>query len=397
MRLPHGPNTMLREDSHRTTDHSRPWLLVSAAFVRTGGQDRANLALASFLARQNCPLHIVAHRVADDLGIARSVVVHPAPRPIGSDLLGEPFLQWLGTRWASRLGDARVIVNGGNCTWPDVNWVHYVHAAYDADGHGGVLRQAKGYLAHRRWLADEKKALLRARLVIANSNRTARDLMERVGVPPDRIRVVYYGIDPEQFRPADPGERAEARTAFGWPVDRPVALFIGGLGDRRKGFDTLFSAWRMLARKGGARPLLAVIGRGAQLPEWQRRAADEGLSDTIAFLGFRKDVPRLARAADLLIAPARYEAYGLGVHEALCCGLPAIVSAGAGVAERYPFELGDLLVPGADDARALAARIEWCLGKPSGLASAMAAFAARLRQRTWDHMAADITAAVTAS
>ena len=51
------------------------------------------------------------------------------------------------------------------------------------------------------------------------------------------------------------------------------------------------------------------------------------------------DVPNLLRAADCLVAPTRYEAYGLGVHEALCCGLPGIVSADAGVAERYSPEL----------------------------------------------------------
>ncbi|MDK2408772.1 glycosyltransferase [Aphanizomenon sp. PH219] len=54
----------------------------------------------------------------------------------------------------------------------------------------------------------------------------------------------------------------------------------------------------------------------------------------INFLGFRADVPNLLRAADCLVAPTRYEAYDLGVHEALCCGLPAIVSADAGVDER---------------------------------------------------------------
>ena len=69
---------MRPEAATGSTACTRPWLLVSAAFVRTGGQDRANLALASYLARQNCPLHIVAHRVADD-GEGTAFLRHDQP------------------------------------------------------------------------------------------------------------------------------------------------------------------------------------------------------------------------------------------------------------------------------------------------------------------------------
>src|SRR5262249_56896294 len=88
-----------------------------------------------------------------------------------------------------------------------------------------------------------------------------------------------------------------------------------------------------------------VGGTGSELPAWRRRVADEGLADRVRFLGFRRDVPDMLRAVDALVAPTRYEAYGLGVHEALCCGLPAFVTATAGVAQRFPPELADLLLP----------------------------------------------------
>jgi len=248
-------------------------------------------------------------------------------------------------------------------------------------------------MSHRHWLRDERCALLRARVVIANSNRTRRDLIDRIGVSPDRIRVIYYGIDASQFQPTTHVERAVTRAELGWPVSRPVVLFIGALGDRRKGFDTVFRAWETISRRSGTAPLLAVIGRGALLPEWKRRVAAAALDHAVQFLGFRTDVPRLVRAADALVAPTRYEAYGLGVHEALCCGLPAIVSADAGVAERYPPELQDLLLPDAEDAEDLAARIQACLTQPDTVAAAMTAFSAALRARSWDDMARDIVSA----
>ena len=369
-----------------------PWLLVSAAFVTTGGQDRANFALASFLARRGDDVHIVSHRISGDIASGSHVVSHPAPRPLHSDLLGEPFLQWIGKRWAKRLrsDDARVVANGGNCDWPGVNWVHYVHAAYDRTGVGSMFQRARMQVAHRRWLSDERRALRSARLVIANSRRTFRDLVDRVGVAPERIGVIYYGIDAEQFRPPLAGERDATRAELGWPADRPVVLFIGALGDRRKGFDTLHKAWEMLTRRSATDPLLVVIGQGALLPEWQQRTRAAGLERSITYLGFRNDVPRLVRAADMLVAPTRYEAYGLGVHEALCCGLPAVVSADAGVAERYPAELADLLLPDVEDASDLARRIDMCLSNLPGVTKAMVDFSARLRARSWDDMAKDI-------
>jgi glycosyltransferase involved in cell wall biosynthesis len=271
-----------------------------------------------------------------------------------------------------------------------VNWVHYVHAAYDRTGVGSMFQRARMQVAHRRWLSDERRALRSARLVIANSRRTFRDLVDRVGVPPERIGVIYYGIDAEQFRPPLAGKRHATQPKHEWPADRPVVLFIGALGDRRKGFDTLHKAWEMLAGRSGTDPLLVVIGQGALLPEWQQRTRAAGLERSITYFGFRSDVPRLVRAADMLVAPTRYEAYGLGVHEALCCGLPAVVSADAGVAERYPAELADLLLPDVEDAEDLARRIDACLTDLPRVTTAMVDFSARLRARSWDDMAKDI-------
>jgi glycosyltransferase involved in cell wall biosynthesis len=84
------------------------------------------------------------------------------------------------------------------------------------------------------------------------------------------------------------------------------------------------------------------------------------------------------------VSPTRYEAYGLGVHEALCCGLPAIVSADAGVAERYPPDLADLLLPDPDDDADLAGRLRRCRAEMPR--ERVRDLSARLRSYTWDDM-----------
>jgi glycosyltransferase involved in cell wall biosynthesis len=369
----------------------KPYLLVSGDFVPTGGMDRANLALACGLAGRGHHVHLVTHRADAELTNRLNVTVHRVPKPVGSYFLGEPLLRWAGRRWARRIAGqgGRVLVNGGNCFFGDVNWVHYVHAADRSPVRGGPLRRFKAWWTRRSGRAAERRALRQARFVLANSDRTRRDLLELLDLPSDRVRTVYYGTDPDRFRPISAEERLRIRRGEGWPESRPVAVFVGGLGDRRKGFDRLFAAWRRLCL-GEWDVDLVVIGSGAELPAWQARAEGAGLTDRIRFLGFRRDVPDLLPACDLLVAPTRYEAYGLGVHEALCCGIPALVSRTAGVAEHYPAELADFLLDDPEDDVDLARRLlRWRTGGRN-VHTTLAALTERLRGRTWDVMVAEM-------
>jgi glycosyltransferase involved in cell wall biosynthesis len=371
------------------------WLMVAGDFTPLGGMDSANLGLARFLAGRG-PLHLVTHRAWGDLAAHPNVTVHRVARPLGRHLLGEPLLAHAGRRWARRLarGHFRVVVNGGNCRWSDVNWVHYVHAACPVPVNGGWARRAKGRAHHALNLQAERSILRASRVVVCNSRRTAADVVDRVGVEPDRVRVVYLGIDPARFPPVNPDERAGARAALQWE-DRPWVAFVGQLGNRVKGFDTLYAAWRVLCRDPRWDANLAVVGSGCNLPRWEARAADEGLACRVRFLGFRTDVPRLLAACDVLVHPARYEPYGVAVAEAICRGRPVIVSSAAGVSERYPPELHDMVLGDPEDPAALADRL-WAWRRDlESWPHRFLGLAATLRGYTWDHMAADFARAVT--
>ena len=321
------------------------WLIVAGDLTPLGGMDAANYALARYLAARD-EVHLVTHRAWPDLAALPTVKVHEVWRPLNRHLLGSPLLSQTGQRVWRRLraSGVHVVVNGGNCRIGRANWVHYLHAANPLLTAGSVARRAKAALAHRRDLAAEHSALRAARVVICNSRRTRDDVVERIGVDPSRVQVVYYGGDPIRLSFATAGERAAARAALSQPADRPLVGFVGALGDRRKGFDTVFSAWRDLCRGRDWDADLIVIGEGAERPAWERRACEEGIANRIRFAGFRTDVPEIVAALDALVHPARYEAYGLSVREALCRGVPAIVSASAGIAEQYPSQLGDLLI-----------------------------------------------------
>lgn len=376
-----------------TTRPTNCWLQVAGDIVPVGGMDSANFALARHLAADPAiELHLVSHHVAPELAAAHGVRLHPAWRPFGSHVLGAPVMRRVGRRWAARLAPrgVRIVTNGGNCDAGDVTWVHYVHAAYTPVSVANPVTAAKDRWRHAGDLAHERSVVGHARLVVCNSGRTQTDVVERLGVPPGRTRVVYYGIDAARFGLVAPAERLTERRRLGWARDRTIALFIGGLSDRRKGFDTLFTAWCALCGDPSWDGDLVVVGVGAERAAWEERARAAGVGERIRFLGHRTDVAGLLGASDVLVHPVRYEAYGLGVHEAICRGRPAIVSGRAGIAERYPADLEALLLSDPDSPDELAARLRDWRSCREAIETRVAAFGHTLRSRSWADMAREI-------
>ena len=371
-----------------------PWLLVSGDFTRLGGMDRANHALASFLARRGTPLHLVAHRVSDDLAALPNVTVHAVRRPGGRHLAGFPLLAARARRVASRLGPgSRVLANGGNASFPSPVWIHYLHAAFAPAPARSFRSRVATAVSGAYFRRQERRAVTRAPLLICNSERTARDVRERYNVAAARTTVVYYGTD-DEFDVATAADRSASRSRLGIADDARVALFVGALADRRKGFDLLFEVWRRLCADPGWDVDLLVAGAGAVRDRWPAEANRARLGSRVRILGFRDDLASVLAAADLVVHPARYEAYGLGVHESLCRGIPAVVTTTAGVAERFPSEMRALLLPDPPASESLIrALIAWRRDADEWSRKAQTASAV-IRQRRWDDMALDIVRAV---
>ena len=402
-------------DRRTSSGNSRaPWVIVAGGFQHRGGLDRANAALARHLAEDEHPVHLVGHTIDPELAAMPMVTIHRVPKPVpidellshrlselcrapaGSFLLGERLLDRRGRRVAREVTeshpDARVLVNGANCIWPDINWVHAVHHAWRPSVAGAPLWfKAKRHAEAWRNARRQFTALKIARLVIANSDRTRRDLLELVGLAPERVHTVWMGCD--LWREVTPQRRADARSWLRKPPGRPLVIFVGELGhDRNKGFDTLLHAWRRLCARPDWDADLIAAGGGRAVDSWRRKIERAGLGARITMLGFTDRIADLVAAADLLVSPVRYEAYGLNVHEALCCGVPAIVSACAGVADRYRLEMRDMLLPDPEDAADLAARLMRWRADMAGWKARVESLALELRERSWDDMADEIVA-----
>jgi glycosyltransferase involved in cell wall biosynthesis len=381
-----------------------PYLIVSGDFVKAGGMNQPNYELARYLAGEGFETHLAGYRVADDLAHHPGVTFHRVPKPVGSYLLSQPLMNRLGRRWARAIAAAegRVIVNGACCDWDDINWVHHVQAVFAPQVTAGWARRLKNRAQRHVDLAAERRIVPRAKLAITDTERMKHDIIERLGFPAERAHAVYPGIDPALFRPPATDERAAARARIGAvrsdsARERPLVAFIGALGDTRKGFDTLFGAWAVLCGERAWDADLVVVATGGELPAWKARAASAGIASRIRFLGFDRDDTFIARVlwgCDALVLPSRYEGYGRPVQEALCCGIPALVSRASGIAEQYPAELADLIIPDAEDVADLAARLAQWRSAADAWREKIRPFSAALREHTWRRMAEQIVAII---
>lgn len=377
-----------------------PWLIVAAGFHFRGGMDKANAELASYLLANGADVHLVGHDVAPLFLEHSRATVHIVHRPFGSFALGEFGLDRRGRAVARDLRrshpSARVVVNGGNCRCDDINWVHYVHHAWtDVDPSAPAWFKAKHGLFSTRWRRSEKRALLAARVVIANSRLTHAHLVTRIGVPAERVRTIYLGTDAGSRVPT-PEQRAEARRWLHLEDGRPAVAFVGALGlDRRKGFDTLWHAWTKLSAAPGWNADLVVAGSGADAAKLSADAERAGLSRFVRVLGHTDRIHDVLAAVDLLVSPVRYEPYGLNVQEALCHGVPAVVSRSAGVAERYPSDLSDMLLDDPDSVEELAGVLARWRCEPDAWKARVQTLGRELRAYGWRDMARAFVEAVS--
>jgi glycosyltransferase involved in cell wall biosynthesis len=373
------------------------WVIVAGGFHDHGAMDRANAALASYLVEQGARVHLVGHEIDERFHHDPRVLCHDVPRPRAAAPLAESLLSRRGVAVAAQVTSgspgARVIVNGGNCPWPDINWVHAVHAAWPVNDEGApawvkMKHRAVKAIARRQ----ERAALRAARTVIANSQATRRAIGEAGLADPSRTHTIYLGTD-RSWSQATALERSAARIAFRIPADGPVVAYVGTMGfDLNKGFDVLWMAWERLLSDGRWNGTLLVAGGGGRLPFWRREAARAGASQRVIFLGETPRVREVLAAADLLVSPVRYEAYGLNVQEALCRGIAVMVSSHAGIVERFDDGLAGALLPRHVTGEELAGRLRDWSTDVDGWRVRAASTAARLRARSWDDMAAEIVA-----
>lgn len=140
----------------------------------------------------------------------------------------------------------------------------------------------------------------------------------------DRIQVIFNAVDLEAWA----GDRSDStlRAELGIPEDRFVMLCASRFaGD--KGHDYLVRALKRLSEITDRPFTMVLAGDGELLEPTKALCAQLGLSDEqVKFIGFRKDIKNLYKAADLYINSSQHEALSFLIVEAMAAGLPAIIT-----------------------------------------------------------------------
>jgi glycosyltransferase involved in cell wall biosynthesis len=163
-----------------------------------------------------------------------------------------------------------------------------------------------------------------------------------IGIPKDRLEVVYNGVNGEVFNVRD---RAEARLSVGLPLNKKIILFVGRIS-REKGCFELLTAFAKL-RKDKEDLILVVAGYGALLPELKAIAKSLGILDSVIFPG---PVPHSSlsnwySSADLFCLPSYMEGIPNVVMEAMSSGIPVVATNVGGIPEVLDSLAGIMIAP----------------------------------------------------
>lgn len=220
--------------------------------------------------------------------------------------------------------------------------------------------------------------------VLVNSQATrATVLASAPWLRPERVHLLYKGIDTARFQP---------RQAAGGPGARGPAVGFAGQLIERKGLHALMAAWSLLAARAEGAPRLLVAGEGPLAGELERWRACLPRPERVERRGFVEDMAGFYTELDLLVLPSRAEGFGLVAAEALACGVPVVATAVSSLPEIVADGETGVLVP-VDDPPRLAAAVSSLLADPDRArrlgAAGRARVAARFsRERSLDRLEA---------
>ena len=183
-------------------------------------------------------------------------------------------------------------------------------------------------------------------------------LVDELGHPDDKIRIIYNGVDLAKFRTStDRGVLAE----FGFAENDPVVGIVAVLRPEKDHVSLLRAARTVVAELTNARFL--IIGDGPTRPQLEALCTELGLTPNVHFTGSRDDVARLLPAIDVFALTSTSECFPISVLEAMACARPAVCSAVGGIPEMINDGETGYLVPPKDPPQ-LAARLVSLLQDP---------------------------------
>ncbi|MFO7807223.1 MAG: glycosyltransferase family 4 protein, partial [Candidatus Moraniibacteriota bacterium] len=176
----------------------------------------------------------------------------------------------------------------------------------------------------------EREGLMKADGVIAISQRIKDLLINKYGIPEQRITLIHNGIDQEYFKKSS-GKNLQIETLK--KSGNKIVLYVGRL-TIQKGIEFLIQAAKKVIDYD-KNVYFIIAGSGELRDQLVEKAADLGISDKVLFPGFLRGekLTEVYKSADVLVMPSVSEPFGLIPLESLINGTPVIISKQSGVSE----------------------------------------------------------------
>lgn len=157
-------------------------------------------------------------------------------------------------------------------------------------------------------------------LVIARSDVYRRELIDRIGLPDEKVRTLRAGVDTTAFSPEPTPADADLRARLGIPPAARVVLYVGRVSDE-KNVTFLADAWRAFRKQPRANGTVLVVVGSGRLDEFRNRAGPN-----VFTLGPRygDDLSAIYRTADVFWTASTTETLGQVILEAQASGVPVI-------------------------------------------------------------------------
>jgi len=238
----------------------------------------------------------------------------------------------------------RKLLSTGRIDLVHANEAHAVSAAWLAGAHRSVPFLASrrvGFPIRKNWASQAK---YRATTCILANSQWVADQAVASGVPADKLRVVYEGtVIPELFSSA---QRPEARRRWGVPDNAPLLGCVGVLLPD-KGQEWLIRAVAEL-RKNYPEIRLLLAGDGPSHAKLESLANELGVTQSVIFAGFVKDVDSAYAAIDVFLLPSFFEALNNSLMAAMAHEIPSIAFRRGALTEIILDGQSGLIVSGPD-------------------------------------------------
>lgn len=172
----------------------------------------------------------------------------------------------------------------------------------------------------QRWM---DRWLLRWRTtMLAVSEEVKRDIVDTLQCPPERVRVLYNGIDVREYGSVPP--RPEMRRELGVPAMHRLVVVLARLVEQ-KGHSRLFRALENVRSELPPTHVL-LLGDGKLREALGREVRERGLEKMVSFAGHRDDVPAILALADVSVLPSDREGFSNAVVESMAAGVPVVAT-----------------------------------------------------------------------